>query len=715
MKSNHYSLFFLLLLVLSNEGFTQEAEIWNRYIGSSHDESIPVLPDYSFAGYNLGEEAIPDEVDYPVFDITNYGAIANDTISDQAAIQAAIDAAVENGSGVVFFPPGEFWVITDPLKTSPITIQGSNIILRGSGALKGGTIINMRNHMLLPEGESPWGTPSLFEFSPTYFLRRTYLAKTAHRGDYVLNVENASIFQGQKYCELKLNSNLDAAKDYLDGKQTRDVWNTINTKGIDLVEYHEIESVDLESNQITLKDPLVDDLKLDHGWLVGAVRMLEKCGFEDIHVEANFLDKFVHHKNYIHDYAWHAVSMGKVAHSWVRRCRFSNVTLAAKMNSSYSSSLIMLLVDGNGGHALTSVAGGSTRVLQGLIWDNTNDGQWHGTDMSGRTCGSVVWRVDASHSRGFDLHASYSRTNLIDLYTSSGLSGQGGHFNNLPHHLAGLTIWNQKREGSSISDYNFWSDCGRNYCGLTVVNPIVVGYHGSATTFLSTNLKYEESNGTKVSPESLYEAQLEHRLTKTPEWLENAKDEWTKLKGIWYSFPTALDFNNVSDSSISISWQDNADFENGYKAQISNEESFFREVELGESVTSYTFVDLEPETEYVIHVVAFDDNYSLQSDNISVSTLEKREEEKVVLNVTTPIQEISVYPNPSNGKINVEFVNPMMTDLNLAIYDIAGKLVKEQMVKQGASATRVDLNEQISGVYFLKIEALNAIEVLILQ
>lgn len=49
------------------------------------------------------------------FDVTNYGAIPNDTLSDQTAIQAAINACKAAGGGTVFFPNGRY-LLKDTVK-----------------------------------------------------------------------------------------------------------------------------------------------------------------------------------------------------------------------------------------------------------------------------------------------------------------------------------------------------------------------------------------------------------------------------------------------------------------------------------------------------------------------------------------------------------------------------------------------------------------------
>lgn len=52
-----------------------------------------------------------------------------------------------------------------------------------------------------------------------------------------------------------------------------------------------------------------------------------------------------------------------------------------------------------------------------------------------------------------------------------------------------------------------------------------MGVHGQAVKFTkeANQLTYEESTGIKVTPESLYEAQLAHRLGSVPAWLNALK------------------------------------------------------------------------------------------------------------------------------------------------------------------------------------------------
>ncbi len=56
---------------------------------------------------------------------------------------------------------------------------------------------------------------------------------------------------------------------------------------------------------------------------------------------------------------------------------------------------------------------------------------------------------------------------------------------------------------------------------------MIVGYHGSDTTFDEDSMAGLHSLGSPVQPASLYEAQLALRLGELPAWVEDAKRQWS--------------------------------------------------------------------------------------------------------------------------------------------------------------------------------------------
>lgn len=80
------------------------------------------LPDFSFAGYRMGDAAIPE---LPVTtNVRDHGAVGDGEADDTAAFMAAIDATA---AGAILIPAGRY-VIRDPL-----VIQRSGVVLRGEG------------------------------------------------------------------------------------------------------------------------------------------------------------------------------------------------------------------------------------------------------------------------------------------------------------------------------------------------------------------------------------------------------------------------------------------------------------------------------------------------------------------------------------------------------------------------------------------------------
>lgn len=75
----------------------------------------------------------------PVFNVkTDYSAAGDGTTDDTAAIQSAIDAANTAGGGIVYFPKGDYKLVTNPLKlysgSTPTITAYTNIWLMGAGS-----------------------------------------------------------------------------------------------------------------------------------------------------------------------------------------------------------------------------------------------------------------------------------------------------------------------------------------------------------------------------------------------------------------------------------------------------------------------------------------------------------------------------------------------------------------------------------------------------
>jgi len=493
------------------------------------------LPDYSWAGYKMGIEGIPD-LKGKIFDVSKYGAIPNDSIEDFDGIQVAIKAAEAAGGGIVFFPKGRFLINEKVGRRKGITISTPNIILRGSGCETGGTEIFMRNYMLPVDSTKLWTVPAMFTFN--YYKgsnAKTVIVEDATRGAMKIVVEDVTKFKANDYINIKMQ-NPAANKEFMAGMETWNNWSTTNEKGVVIAEKHKIASID--GNELILSEPLCTDITASYNWKVESIILAEGLGVEDIWFRGNFHEIIVHHKNFIHDAGWSFLSMGRIANGFVRRIRLTDVSAGISIGNGYACSILNIRFDGNPGHT-TLTAVGSYGILMGLIHDATNaPGMWHGPCSANSSCNTVMWRYEGQARSGPDFHASWPYCSLVDASTSKYI-GNGGDVVLLPNHMKDLTYWNLKQIGKH-ENVDFWEPQYLNGIPhrnekygrfVKIVKPNIIGMYGDEISFVKEHLGLHESHGKPVTPESLYEAQLKLRLGKLPKWIVEAKKDWTVYLG----------------------------------------------------------------------------------------------------------------------------------------------------------------------------------------
>ena len=536
------------LLFVSDFGrppeFFQSAAIYQQFVKDKESGREPILPDFSYSGYHYFNKPVPD-VTHPVFDVTTYGAIPNDDVSDQPAIVRAIAAAEENGRGVVFFSPGMFLVNTDADKNDegynePIYIHSSNIVLRGSGSRRGGTIIRMVNYMV-PLPDRPGAVPRMFNFQPVSFARSTLarLTESAERETFWITVNNTSMLSVGQWIWISMTVRDAEGINTFIAPRSPSGLRELFEVGLDIREEHSI--AEIQGNRVRLNEPL--HTRVNQGSAVQSLPHLEEVGVEDISFHGSFFESFVHHLNLIHNAGWKAFSFNRCVNSWVRRVSFVHVSGTINFTSSAAVSVYQATIAGNKGHTAFNsqdsygiwfglsedIAGQAPYSTVPLIDAQRNTraipGQHHGTGMSHSSTGNVVYRYDMAPDQPLDIHKTDpSYANLYDLVNNGRLSGSSGG-GVPPHHLRRLVFWNYNH-GGDVAHYDFW----QGY--LKFLHPIIVGFHGNPATFNESDLEVLESNGEAVTPESLFEAQLALRLGSVPAWVNDLRTEWETLRSI---------------------------------------------------------------------------------------------------------------------------------------------------------------------------------------
>ena len=469
-----------------------------------------------------------------MFDVTDFGAVPDDDRHDRDAIAAAVDAAAAAGGGVVFFPPGRFVIVDRPGLTRLVEVRSSDIVFRGSGAGPGGTELYVGHPTAPAEPGRGWTNPDAITFAPPGVggssSRRILeadghpaaaLIRDAGRGGLTLTVDDAAGFAPGDTVALAVESPT-VNRQMLGGRPPRRVWERINTTGVVVNELHRVTAVD--GNTLRLRAPLLVDARVDDGWRVIRRPMLERVGVEDLHFVGSFLEPFVHHQSPEMNGGWKGVTLQSCRDSWIRRCRFSNLSSAATLNANLNSSILDCAITGNGGHSGFNVSFG-TRNLLGRCEDTA--GTYHGPKVSHLAGGTVVWRCHGRAARGGpDFHGTFPYATLIDASSATELNSSGGNFKDLPNHLGGLVFWNfvaaETPDLAPGGTLDFWDLMpGRpdeKYGPLTAVDPLLVGLRAPGVRGVRHGQLI--APGRAVEPESLYEHQLERRLGHRPAWLD---------------------------------------------------------------------------------------------------------------------------------------------------------------------------------------------------
>ncbi|MGA9637738.1 DUF4955 domain-containing protein [Flavobacterium sp.] len=501
----------MTLLISSSSLWAQkEAQIFTKY-----KKDATVLPDFSYAGYHNGEKDIPINLKYKVFDVTTFGAIPNDNISDKTAIQKAVKAANENGSGIVFFPKGRFLINADGDDLSRVISKSSNIIFRGSGSEKGGTELFMKNTLQPADPKKMWTVPSMFSFTSEGSDKKIgEVSASAKVGcfDLVLN-STKGLKKGDWIVLTIQDNNPELLKTEFGEIQVNPTWTYLTEKGLVVKVYHQISAV--KNNTIKLVAPISYPIDAKYKWEVLKFANSQEVGIEDIAFVGNWKDKFVHHQSWVHDSGFSMINISKMTNSWLRNCRFTDVSAAASIGQSANVTVLNCKITGNGGHSAIS-SGGGTNVLIAKCIDEAS--QWHSFGASHYSMNTVIWKCVYPATTCFESHSSQPRNTLLDGVTGGFMKSRGGgSIFNMPNHMQGLVLWNYTQSNEAVKDFEFWPP---NEVYWKILKPTVVGFKSEGTTFNKEQIGYAESLDGLVEPASLYTAQLKLRLKTLPHWIK---------------------------------------------------------------------------------------------------------------------------------------------------------------------------------------------------
>ena len=544
------------------------------YAGYNHGESAPQ------GAFSLGYQVINVKERMTAKNMTAREALISILQEKGMTRVNGTNKLNANAKIVIYFPAGDYILHNDDDNTrdeskqkdavdsknnnvsSGIEIYGGNFVIKGDGPDKTRLIMETPN---LPTSISNLSSsPILLAIKHTNgpnnagnSPKLASVTENAKRGDFTVKVSGTTGISSGQWVQLRLrsgdrelvkkeigpialNENWAIAKAPISINQSSD-----DLYGVKITEFHQVKSA--SNGKITFYEPIMHDIDIKYndteGWEIRTYKYLENVGVEDLSFVGNALDGYAHHGEghaeqakvgWQYDGAYKPLLLQRVVNSWVRNVHFESVSEALTFAESANSSAYDIRISGKRGHSAVR-SQGTSRVFIGKVRDESagNDvygkscqGQFHGCGVSKPSVGTVLWNVTWGNDACFESHATQPRATLIDN-CSGGLVyyRAGGDENEVPNHLGDLTLWNLNVTGtdSHASNFAWWSDSDTWW---KIFPPIVVGTHGMNVKFSGKEqqqVTYEESTGMKVSPESLYEAQLRERLGYVPGWLNALK------------------------------------------------------------------------------------------------------------------------------------------------------------------------------------------------
>lgn len=544
------------------------------YAGYNHGESAPQ------GAFSLGYQVINVKERMTAKNMTAREALISILQEKGMTRVNGTNKLNANAKIVIYFPAGDYILHNDDDNTrdeskqkdavdsknnnvsSGIEIYGGNFVIKGDGPDKTRLIMETPN---LPTSISNLSSsPILLAIKHTNgpnnagnSPKLASVTENAKRGDFTVKVSGTTGISSGQWVQLRLrsgdrelvkkeigpialNENWAIAKAPISINQSSD-----DLYGVKITEFHQVKSA--SNGKITFYEPIMHDIDIKYndteGWEIRTYKYLENVGVEDLSFVGNALDGYAHHGEghaeqakvgWQYDGAYKPLLLQRVVNSWVRNVHFESVSEALTFAESANSSAYDIRISGKRGHSAVR-SQGSSRVFIGKVRDESagNDvygkscqGQFHGCGVSKPSVGTVLWNVTWGNDACFESHATQPRATLIDNCSGGFVYYRaGGDENEVPNHLGDLTLWNLNVTGtdSHASNFAWWSDSDTWW---KIFPPIVVGTHGMNVKFSGKEqqqVTYEESTGMKVSPESLYEAQLRERLGYVPGWLNALK------------------------------------------------------------------------------------------------------------------------------------------------------------------------------------------------
>ena len=490
----------------------QTVDTAKLYLDFEHNPVASILPDFSYAGYQYGEKEIP-VVGKNIYNVVDYGVSATSSQDQTALIQAVIDKVGKKGGGVVYFPKGKYYLNMDSIHHQSLKINYNNVILRGAGSGRDGTILYSK-YPLTQHEVSPWLSLAVIQTATNLqhttafwgldFLDTSkvgaaistsagtvndriqaapvisHLLRGATKGQKVINVVSTKRLTSGSVIILGMyNTTVDGnlMKDILQPIETFEPFerSALDAGNAGAPSYQWLVEVDkvLSDSSLQLKQPLRRDILMKYKPVIAAAPMLSSIGIEHLRLESGWNGYYCHHgcdksipaQGREMDYGWTAINLCRVKHTWIKDVAIHNFTNPIYFLDSRNCTADNVAISGFDGHSGIKIYSHAADNLITNVHFNNNfthvlsgEGCAYGNVFTNITYSPTLYKPGNFDFHGFaDRRFSPSACNLFENVVGLQQVFSGGAPNNMPQTAGSNTWWNIQEGKFEEKDNEFFA------------------------------------------------------------------------------------------------------------------------------------------------------------------------------------------------------------------------------------------------------------------
>lgn len=442
MKS-HYGVVLFSIISNSTQLYSQEIP---QIISQKEVSSQNFLPDFSYAGYHFGNIKIPI-INEKVILASDFGVIANDNLDDSKALLKAFKAANEvQGNVVLQLPVGKL-ILSDILY-----IERSNFVLRGAGSGKEGTEIfcprpmmylknqeslaelreyltstgkrqiEKENNLDLPFSQYAWSGGMIWTQVPNqrvksymekYDTPPTVLAKVLEgkRGESVFTVSDVNGLKVGDIVELDLFNKDGEKGDIIDAlyknSKVKVGYSHWKQPTLALVR-QQVEIAAISKNKVTIKTPLLIDIKPNYQALLIEWKHLSEVGIEHLRISFPDAARVAHHV----EQGYNGVFLTRIFNSWVQDVSINNAESGILTEEIANVTIKDIISEGKNIAHYTVAMGGVHNVLVENL--KVYNKAVHPLSFNTFSTKSVYENCEIFTDPDLDQHAGANHQNLFD-------------------------------------------------------------------------------------------------------------------------------------------------------------------------------------------------------------------------------------------------------------------------------------------------------------